>query len=179
MSVAPSAEERVVALHALITPAALRAEIDTSKQPGTGSSILSAIVPKPGSDSDIHLVSDSDQDMQLPSDSGAPAARAGGSPPPADSEPQIVPFDEGLGAKGPRSPSDSDVRLEKDTRGSSGELPATEEVHIDLDSDLIKEVARSDAETKAKSKAKPKARAKTPNPAAEQAALNTLLGALG
>src|SRR5207244_9055044 len=81
---------------------------------------------------------------------------------PDDSEPRIVPFDDGpdLAAKGPKSPSDSDVRLEKDSKTSSGELPATEEVHIDLDRDLIKEAAKSDA----KAKSKPKARAKTPDP---------------
>lgn len=140
--------------------------VDVGKSPGTGSSVLSAVVPKPGSDSDVHIVSDSDQDMQLPGEGGkkAGAGKKGSPTPPTDSEPQIVPFDDSpdLGAQGPKSPSDSDVRLEKDPKTSSGELPATEEVHIDLDTDLIK--AEEAARSSAMGKAKPKPRAKTPDP---------------
>jgi excisionase family DNA binding protein len=140
--------------------------IDVGKPAGTGSSILSAVVPKPGSDSDVHIVSDSDQDLQLPS-GGKRSGKKGSAAPPSDSEPQIVPFDDSspdLGAQGPKSPSDSDVRLEKDPKTSSGELPATEEVHIDLDTDLIK--AEEAARSSAMGKAKPKPRAKTPDPKA-------------
>jgi excisionase family DNA binding protein len=116
---------------------------------GTGDKVdlgqaASPAAAKPGSDSDVKLVLDSDSAEVEAGGRGAnkkthvPEA-------PADSEAQLIPLDEpdalGLGEQIGLSASDSDIRLEEaaaKTAKRPEDMPRTEEVHIDLDKELLK-----------------------------------------
>ncbi len=135
---------------------------------------------KPGSDSDVKLVLDSDSGEI---DINAEAKSAGAAAPkkkngadggkdthvpeaPSDSEVHLVPLDEpdalNLGEQTTKTGSDSDIRLEEDTTTASKSarrdaMPATEEIPIDLDSELKK----AD-----QSRARPGSKSSPPAPAA-------------
>jgi excisionase family DNA binding protein len=157
--------------------------------------------PQPGSDSDVRLVPEgsgidlqvsSDSDVKIVDDSvpsstsdrkkksSGPAAgkdsgvRLVSADVDSDSDVKMVPdeaADSALGQQPPKSPSDSDIRLEVDSGGKpkSGVLPAagppgdesflTEEIDLDTELRLAEESALS---PKAPSKVKPKA--KPPEP---------------
>lgn len=109
---------------------------------------------KPGSDSDVKLVMDSDSvELDLNAETAKAAAAAAKAEPgkdtkfpeaPTDSEVQLVPLDEpdalALGAQAAKTGSDSDIRLEEDTsaKKKARDPAATEELPLDLDSELKK-----------------------------------------
>jgi len=120
---------------------------------------------KPGSDSDVKLVMDSDSsEFDITGDGGLAVkggkAKPAGDKPgkdaskkthipvsPSDAEAQIVPLDEpdalNLGEQTTLTGSDSDIRLEADPAASkkakkAEDMPPTEELKIDLDAELKK-----------------------------------------
>ncbi len=127
--------------------------------------------PKPSSDSDVRLVMDSNLDFQIDSDfkvepSSGPkssgARRKGKGAPdsdvrmvdkPSDSDVKVIPSDNenAIGEKGPKSLSDSDIRLDQVDSGKQKGREAgiiTEE--IDLDAEEARLAAKSKSGTKPK-----------------------------
>src|SRR5438270_4675902 len=134
---------------------------DTADNLDLGNVAAAPASAKPGSDSDVKLVMDSDSSEFDITGEGGIAVKPGKDKPaagkpakeakktqipesPSDSEVQLVPLDEPdalhLGDQTTLTASDSDVRLEGDTkRGKRAEdMPVTEEIKIDLDAELKK-----------------------------------------
>ncbi|HEV3259342.1 MAG TPA: helix-turn-helix domain-containing protein [Gemmataceae bacterium] len=147
--------------------------------------------PKPGSDSDVKLVpDDSDVDFKIRVDDsevkveglgpgskspssrrkvdssprpGKPSSgRKSGLGPAMDSGVRLVPLEDETGAPPPKSPSDSDIRVEVPTPAgspASGEDSLTEEIDLDAELRKAEEASRS---KKPRAKVKPRTGLKKP-----------------